>query len=322
MATNKLIDLSRLSRFWDKVKNYIDNALASKVSKSGDTMSGDLKWEINGRQGIAWKEYGYGDKFEIRPYFSGADDSNFLAIQTATGGAGTDPSTTDKFKFYPSGNSMFLGDATSYNYTAASNNSPAFISKVTNVDASKSNNNISSGTYYPCWQVQDSSGRILARIEGAISSSGTIGSYWYVRNYDTSGTMVAQKGITMTMTKRGTLTYNVAEPDKFRSAIGALGDDEFKYASIYFNSTYVSSGGATCYRTGRSVFVKIQGLAVKNVSGRVTIGTIPEGYRPVVETSTFGLTGGHFLLEPNGDVKSEGFNGTAYESSAYLWGGG
>ncbi len=34
MATNKLIDLSRLSRFWDKVKNYIDNALASKVDSS------------------------------------------------------------------------------------------------------------------------------------------------------------------------------------------------------------------------------------------------------------------------------------------------
>jgi len=34
MATNKLIDLSRLSRFWDKVKNYVDNALASKADSS------------------------------------------------------------------------------------------------------------------------------------------------------------------------------------------------------------------------------------------------------------------------------------------------
>lgn len=34
MATNKLIDLSRLSRFWDKVKTYVDNALASKVDSS------------------------------------------------------------------------------------------------------------------------------------------------------------------------------------------------------------------------------------------------------------------------------------------------
>ena len=296
---------------------------STKVAKAGDTMTGDLRWEINGRQGLAWKEYGYGDKFEIRPYFSGSDDSNYLAIQTATGGAGTDPGTTDKFKFYPSGNSMFLGDSTSYNYTAASANSPAFISKVTNVDASKGNNNISSGTYYPCYQVQDNSGRILARIEGVLSSSGTIGSFWYVRNYNTSGTMVAQKGISMTMDKSGNLTYAVADPSKFRSAISALGNDEYTSAGITFNSTYVSSGGATCYRSGRSVFVKVQGLTVKNVSGRVTIGTIPAGYRPIVETSTFGLTGGHFLLEPNGEFKSEGFtNATAYESSAYLWSGG
>lgn len=31
MATNKLIDLSRLSRFWDKAKNYIDDKLAPKA---------------------------------------------------------------------------------------------------------------------------------------------------------------------------------------------------------------------------------------------------------------------------------------------------
>ena len=52
MATNKLIDLSRLSRFWDKVKIYIDNLLASKVSKSGDTMSGDLHFNNTSRQGV------------------------------------------------------------------------------------------------------------------------------------------------------------------------------------------------------------------------------------------------------------------------------
>ena len=47
--------------------------ISTKVSKSGDTMSGDLHFNNTARQGIAWKEYGYGDKFEIRPYFSGAD---------------------------------------------------------------------------------------------------------------------------------------------------------------------------------------------------------------------------------------------------------
>lgn len=36
MATNKLIDLSRLSRFWDKAKDYISNEVSSKQ----DDMSG------------------------------------------------------------------------------------------------------------------------------------------------------------------------------------------------------------------------------------------------------------------------------------------
>ena len=45
---------------------------------------------------IYWKESGYGDKFAITPYFSGADDANLLKIQSAVGAAGTDPALTDK----------------------------------------------------------------------------------------------------------------------------------------------------------------------------------------------------------------------------------
>jgi hypothetical protein len=59
------------------------------------------------------------------------------------------------------------------------------------------------------------------RLEGLIDSSGSIGSYWYVRNYNTSGTQVGQKGISMRMAKDGTLTYAVDDGAKFRSAIGA-----------------------------------------------------------------------------------------------------
>ncbi len=45
---------------------------------------------------IYWKEDGYGDKFAITPYFDGVDDANLLKIQSAVGGAGTDPTLTDK----------------------------------------------------------------------------------------------------------------------------------------------------------------------------------------------------------------------------------
>lgn len=64
----------------------------SKVSKSGDTMSGNLNFSYNG---LYWKEEGYGDQFGIFPNFNGEDDSNYLSIQGAVGGAGTSPAMYD-----------------------------------------------------------------------------------------------------------------------------------------------------------------------------------------------------------------------------------
>jgi hypothetical protein len=94
--------------------------------------------------------------------------------------------------------------------------------KSTTYDGSAANNGLSSGISYPTtFNILDKSSRILVRLEGVINSSGSIGSYWYVRNYNTSGAQVGQKGISMTMAKDGTLTYAVSDGDKFRSAIGA-----------------------------------------------------------------------------------------------------
>ena len=95
--------------------------------------------------------------------------------------------------------------------------------KHSTIDASKANNNISSGTLYPTtFNILDSSSRIMSRMEAAVSSSGPISAYWYVRNYNTSGTQVGQKGIKMTMAKDGTLTYSVDDTDKFRTAIKSV----------------------------------------------------------------------------------------------------
>lgn len=93
----------------------------------------------------------------------------------------------------------------------------------TNYDVSAENNGLESGVGYPTtFNILDKDGRIMTRLEGVINSTGTISGYWYVRNYNTSGTLVAQKGIQMTMDKEGTLTYSVSDPAKFRSAIGAV----------------------------------------------------------------------------------------------------
>lgn len=114
-----------------KLVQYADN----KVSKSGDTMTGDLTvnaevkpkndlhfqdcgsttqetdWPNNAVEpGITWKEDGYGDKFEIRPHFKGFDDDNFLGINASTGAAGTNPNVTNIAKLSPSGDLTLYPD--------------------------------------------------------------------------------------------------------------------------------------------------------------------------------------------------------------------
>lgn len=52
-----------------------------------------------------------------------------------------------------------------------------------------------------------------------VYANGEIGSYWYLRNYNTSGDLVGQKGMSMTLKKNGTITYGVDDPSAFRKAI-------------------------------------------------------------------------------------------------------
>lgn len=94
--------------------------------------------------------------------------------------------------------------------------------KVSEVDASLSNNNISTVMHPTTFNIVDKSSRIISRQECIVRSNGNIESYWYVRNYKTDGTMIAQKGILMMMNKSGILTYGVSDPDNFRSAISAV----------------------------------------------------------------------------------------------------
>lgn len=89
------------------------------------------------------------------------------------------------------------------------------------IDASKSNNNVSSISYPSTFCVLDVAGRILSRKELIVNPNGDLACYWYVRNYNTGGTIVAQKGIKLTVNKSGNLTYSIDDAANFRSAIGA-----------------------------------------------------------------------------------------------------
>lgn len=81
--------------------NYAGFLDSRYVNVSGDTMTGTLGMGANT---IYWKESGYGDKFGLTPYFSGTDNSNYLAFMSSVGGAGTDPAMSAKMVLTGLGN--------------------------------------------------------------------------------------------------------------------------------------------------------------------------------------------------------------------------
>ena len=89
------------------------------------------------------------------------------------------------------------------------------------VNAAASNNGISA-TQYPGFTFNDASDRILSRMECVLKTDGSKEAFWYVRQYNTSGTNTAQKGIHIKIPWGQTAaTYQVDDPANFRSAIGA-----------------------------------------------------------------------------------------------------
>ena len=83
------------------VTNYAGTLDGRYLKKAGDTMTGTLGMGANT---IYWKENGFGDKFGLTPYFSGTDDSNYLAFMSSVGGAGTDPAMSAKMVLTGLGN--------------------------------------------------------------------------------------------------------------------------------------------------------------------------------------------------------------------------
>lgn len=126
---------------------------SNKVSKTGDTMTGDISWngETGCTSGLYWKEYGYGDKFKIAPSFSGFNDDNFLGFQAAVGGTGTDPDLAVILKIHPS------GKITTTNQVIGKNPATSWIGARDNacfINPNFANN----GSYYPVISTKSKSG--------------------------------------------------------------------------------------------------------------------------------------------------------------------
>ena len=92
--------------------------------------------KIDNTKGLYWKENGYGDKFKIVPNFNGYDDDNSLQIQSAVGGAGTDPTLSNIAVITgKSGNAWVKGRLatdTSFRIPANSNNGYGLVDHANN----------------------------------------------------------------------------------------------------------------------------------------------------------------------------------------------
>lgn len=115
------------------------------------------------------------------------------------------------------------------------------ITSSTNVNASLANNNVSSTTYPTTMNIVDNANRIIARTEGVVNPNGNIGMYMYVRNYNTSGAQVAQKGLRFHMNKSGNLTWSVSDPANFVAAIkSSIVDAIYPVGAIYISTSSTS----------------------------------------------------------------------------------
>lgn len=158
---------------------------------------------------IKWKEKGYGDKFEIRPYFHGSGDENFLGVLASTGGADTDPDVHRVLEIRPSGGEVLHGNVPTRNYHS------------TLIDMSKSNNGVSSAQYIGSYY-QDIDNRAFAKFTPVILSGGESILEIYSQNFNTSGASVGSNTLQLTTRKDGSRAVYTNCPEEWRSAIMLL----------------------------------------------------------------------------------------------------
>ena len=100
-------------------------------------------------------------------------------------------------------------------------------------------NGVTTTQYPTTFNILDTNNLISARLENVIGADGGNGFFLYARNYNTSGTLVAQKGIKLIIDKSGTGTWTVNEPASFRTAISAV-TGSISNGTITINGTSIN----------------------------------------------------------------------------------
>ena len=195
--------------------------------------------------------------------------------------------------------------------------------KFSYIDISKTNNNVSSIQYPTTFNLLDTAGRIMTRIEGVINPDGKVGSQWYVRNYNTSGSLVAQKGIIMHMDKSGTLTYDVSDAANFRSALG-LGTMATQASTSYLALSGGTMTGTIIYNSNATRLNNAKALTNQGVSSPGYVVGLTDswgsfGYTTIAQLkSTLGI--GDYLHRSGGTMTGNiNWNGSSGFNSGLYW---
>ena len=123
-------------------------------------------------------------------------------------------------------------------------------------DLYQSDNGVSS-IAYPGYRIYDINGNIASQYIGIVDPNGYNGFWIGARNYDTEGTMVADKGIGLAINKNGEGYWTVHEPASFRNAIGVYSSTETdsKYLPLTAGSTKALTGSLYLSSRSKGIFI-------------------------------------------------------------------
>lgn len=161
------------------------------------------------------------------------------------------------------------------------------MNKLTSVDASQSDNGVSGDTWQGIVLGVDGNNRIISTLEDSVRTDGRISTALLVRNYNTSGTQIGNKGITIYIDKSGNATYGVSDPANFRSAIGLDTTNITSKITITKSSGNWSVHSYTAYRTGNVVtlYIKFKGNGNTVISGTNAFRGTVSGVTPILLSS-------------------------------------
>lgn len=170
-------------------------------------------------------------------------------------------------------------------------------------DLYQSDNGVSS-IAYPGYRIYDINGNIASQYIGIVNPNGYNGFWIGARNYDTEGTMVADKGIGLAINKNGEGYWTVHEPASFRTAIGILSTTENDARYLKLSNSGIIDGHK----------VKLNGIDVEvPVAYNIpTTGSFTSGYWHKLGDYVTAGDGANLVLEI---YDGNGYNSQAEQNS-------